>query len=103
MHKRHSISFYFFHDKTFPAENADTQFSLEMYAYAHSFRGTEESIFLRDDRTTELLQVHRDDLTGIRSGKTHFLFSLSGIRKSGHEQTFTGQYSFTGTHQFAQK
>ena len=74
---------------------------LERDADRHAARRAEERVLLADQLAAQLLQIHRQDLAGIRRRKRHLLLAAALVGEHGHEQALTGEQPLAGAEQRA--
>ena len=61
--------------------------------------GTQEAVFLANQRTAKIFQGHWNDRAWIWSGKGHAGFTSAVMGENRNEQTFAGYQSFAGADQ----
>ena len=77
MHEAEAVAFELLHDEPFAAEQADADPPLERDADGDAARGAQERVLLADQRAAELLQIHRQDLAGVRRRERHLLLAAA--------------------------
>jgi hypothetical protein len=91
------------HDEAFAAEECDADFFLEGDADLRAHGGAEEGVLLADEFTAELVEVHRDDLAGVRRGEGDDLAAGAGGGEGGDEQRLAGEGALAGGHDLAEE
>ena len=100
MNESHTITLELLHNEPFSAKEPDTESSLKFNSNMNSFGRRQKGIFLTDDFVVQLAQIHRNDLSRIRSGKSDVRFTRSAMRVGGHKESFTGQDAFSRGEEF---
>ena len=59
-------------------------------------RGAQERVLLADQLAAERLQIHRDDLAGIRRAERDAMLAAALVGEDRHEQALTGQDALAG-------
>ena len=75
VHEAEAVALELLHDEALAAEQADANLALERDANRHAARRAEKRILLADQLSTQLLQIHRQDLARIRRRKRHLLLA----------------------------
>ncbi len=99
--ERPAVALQALHDEAFAAEQADAELALERDADRHALGGREKRVFLRDQLATDLGEMDRDDLAGIRGTKGDALLLTAPVEEDRHEERLAGQQPLAGAHQHA--
>jgi len=81
-------------DKAFTSEEAGAQFFIEGDTDFGTESGTEEGVFLAGKLSVDILQIERDDFTGVGCCKSDRFFSASAIGEMGKKDRFSGKNPF---------
>ena len=84
------------HDKSFAAEQAGKDFALKKDAYGNAFGGTEKAVLLAYQAAADLIQMNRDDISGVGGAEGNPGLALPGVGEYGHKQAFPCQQAFAG-------
>ena len=96
MHEAQAVALELLHDESFAAEQPDADAALKRDADRHAARRAEERVLLANELSTQLLQIHREDLARVRRGERHLLLAASRVGEHRHEQTLTGDEPLAG-------
>ena len=99
--ERQPIAFEALHDEALAAEQADADLALEGDPDRHAAGRAQERVLLTNQRAAQLLEIHRQDLAGIRRRERHLLLAGPLIGEDGHEEALAGDETFAGTEQRA--
>ena len=82
VHEAEAVAFELLHDEPFAAEQADAELALEGDADRDALGRAEERVLLADQLPAELLQIHRQDLAGIRRRERDLLLAAARLVKT---------------------
>src|SRR6185436_6150067 len=89
------------HDEPLAAEQADADLPLERDANRDAARRAQERVLLADQLATQLLQIHRQDLSRVRRGERHLLLAAPLVGEHRHEEALTRDEPLPGAKQRA--
>src|SRR5262245_45392053 len=86
VHEAEAVAFELLHDEALAAEQADAERVLERDADRHTAGRAQERVLLADEVSAKRLQIHRDDLAGIRRAERDLLFAAGSAGGGGEHR-----------------